>query len=217
MYKEINFITEEVFKKDDVLSHWIINLALIRNDLLYSNEYAFNHFEREIELENGRFVNYFRIILSHYIEAMKFLAQSHDKKEINDFLAGLDLDSNHLPESGQYRERFKRILSNVHPYENSFVARQCVPIINTTTCYADNQQSVNKYIERYQEGRVAIKGSRVRLVDLDFADDCVTCISFAHLEQEEIEVFCREISRILLELMSFIEDLVLSFMKMRGV
>ncbi len=199
MYKEICFKTGEVFKKDDILSHWIINLALIRNDLLYSNEYAFNHFEREIELENGRFINYFRIILSHYIEAMKFLDKYNSRVEIIGFMKNLDI---------KIREKYLSILSNVFPYDSSFVKNKCIPIINATMHYSDNQEDLNGYLASYQEGKIIIKGGKVKYVDLEFADDCATCLSFAHIEPEKVEIFCKEISEKLLELMSFIEEII---------
>ncbi len=199
MYKEICFKTDEVFKKDDVLSHWIIDLALIRNDLLYSNEYAFNHFEREIELENGRFINYFRIIISHYIEAMKFLDKYKSRPEIINFINNLDVRN---------KEKYSSILSNIDPYDSSFVKNKCLPIINATMHYVDNKDYLIKYLSSYREGKIIIKGGKARYVDLEFADDCSTCLSFAHIDTEMVEVFCKEISEKLLELMSFIEDII---------
>ncbi len=199
MYKEICFKTDEVFKKDDILSHWIIDLALIRNDLLYSNEYAFNHFEREIELENGRFIQYFRIIVSHYIEAMKFLDKYKSGPEIISFIEKLD---------ARNKEKYLSILNNVTPYDSSFVKNKCVPVINATMHYADNRDNLVRYLACYQEGKIIIKGNKARYVDLEFADDCATCLSFAHIEPEKVEIFCKEISEKLLELMSFIEEII---------
>ncbi|KAF1083994.1 hypothetical protein SPSYN_02906 [Sporotomaculum syntrophicum] len=199
MYKEICFKTAEVFKPDDILSHWIINLALIRNDLLYSNEYAFNHFEREAAVENGRFINYLRITLSHYIAAMKFLAEYHSEPEIIDFIETLDT---------QNKEKYSGILSNVIPYDNSFVKNQCEPLVGATMHYTDNQEDINKYLASYQEGTIVIKGDNIRLVDLEFADDCATYLSFTHLHSGETEAFCKEIGNKFLELMSFIEEVI---------
>jgi len=199
MYKEICFKTAEVFKPDDKLSHWIINLALIRNDLLYSNEYAFNHFEREVPVENGRFINYLRITLSHYIAVMKFLAEYQSEPAIISFIDTLD---------EQNKEKYAGILSNVTPYASSFVKNQCEPLVGATMHYADNQEDINRYLASYAEGTIVIKGDKFRFVDLEFADDCATYLSFTHIQSEEAEVFCREIGNKFLDLMSFIEVII---------
>lgn len=199
MYKEICFQTAEVFKKDDSLSHWIINLALIRNDLLYANEFAFNHFEREVEVENGRFINYLKIALSHYIAAMKFFAKYQNEPEIIGFIESLDT---------QTKEKYAGILSNVSPYESSFVKNQCEPLVGATMHYADNQEDINKYLASYQDGTIVIRGKKIRFVDFEFADDCANYLSFTHIHSGETEDFCQEIGNKFLELMSFVEEVV---------
>lgn len=67
MKKKIKFKIGKVFHEDDVLSYWIFNLALIRNDLLYSNEYALKIDTNVIPID-GKFVYFFRITVSHYRE-----------------------------------------------------------------------------------------------------------------------------------------------------
>ncbi|WP_219836949.1 hypothetical protein [Paenibacillus sp. R14(2021)] len=202
MYKqEAVFKFKEVFNPQEVLSQWIIKLSMARNDFLYVHNRLFELSDKKDKA--GENFYYFRIALSHYREAIKYIDKHKEKKKIIEFISILDKKT---------KDDYRKLIESCSPWDGSFVKEKILPVRNNLFHYYNDDFQLN--LENLDDffTRVIVSGNSRSEVDLVFADDVSLKISFGNIEEQEFKEILLELVQLLVAFIRFIDKAISTYL-----
>lgn len=126
--RRITFRCGEVFPSSRPLSHWIITMARIHNDLNVSSDLLLRCYQQPEIPRTSKWVYFGTLFASHLREAIKFLIDTKSHPEVAAFISNL---------SQEARNQCEFVCRQGEPFCDSFVKKALAPIRNTVFHYPD--------------------------------------------------------------------------------
>lgn len=210
----MKFKISQAFEINDDISTWVINLAIIRNDLKNALKYVMEYFTSESrkqdDIEYNRLMYHYKILIVHYREALKYLINSR-KIAMKYF----DMIPNNQSEI--YRSKYSLLISAGEPYEKSFLKEICVPLRNVAIHYSENEKKIDEVltiINVDREADIIQTGTLWSDINYDFADDIINNILFGDLEPVK---FNDDFSMYVRDMIVLIDEIIQEYLKQKKV
>lgn len=132
---DIEFIFKNVFDPDDVLSRFILKLAMARNDLFQNHKTL--QTAVDIPFNQGESFYFFRMGISHLREAYKLIHLFSDDPSVKTFIKSLGPENEKL-----YKEILR--LNNEFKQPDSVLSNTLKPIRDHSFHYYDSESGKRK-------------------------------------------------------------------------
>lgn len=207
------FRFEDVFKKGDVLSHWVLMLSAARTDL----NVAFGPFIQALgddgkrsEVDRAYFL---RLCASHFREAVKLLDWGEKQPEIEKFISEL---------SKPVRDKFEKLRALYTPFPESFVRNSILPIRDNFFHYCMDrgklkQTEIDAVLDELDGKEAAIYfGSGMKgEMRMRYASDVLLNISFKERSTDDLKKIIEKISDGIFGLTAFVDAVAIKFFEER--
>ena len=177
--KKWTFRLGDAFPAEDPLARWFVGLSAVVNDLILAGsrmEAEMSKARRSEPSSEG--IYFFRLVASHYREAVKFIEDADSLPEVRAFIAS-------LPQGLQ--NQYSSVLTTFQPFHGSFVERVLKPLRDKLFHYPlVNSQELINATGKVKELRTGaeLRGSRIADFRASFADDVMLCLSGEIFSQE---------------------------------
>lgn len=168
----------EVFPPSSDLAAWIVTVAMISNDVVFASRSFEGILSDDLPTIKGERLYWFRLISSHYREAVKYLWCTRSKPYVIKFISSLPKES---------QMAYHSMLDHASkPGDETLFGREIVDIRNVTFHYPSSGNVSNALSElQDSEGTIAFNGTFVKDFRSLFADEILLEIMKLRLSESD--------------------------------